>query len=267
MRARPAQAHSYPASVNRQLAEVHYKARVMELRDLILQEETRFKCVGFASRVPGSSLTAVLTTRTLLTEIEEIRSGLWDERIKTALGIVSPEPIPEAPPTPEVTEVIEEPTIEIEDVSMIDIGSPQQDEPIIIDDSDATTDEPPVAQQVSQVLEEEEVDLHLTPTSIPSSPKPTEGADTAQERVEVMNEGSAQPVQEPQEAEPLETQPLETEPRETEPREAEPREVEPREVEPQEAEPQSPFTEQDPEERDAEGLFGASPPLSGLLTP
>jgi hypothetical protein len=39
---------------------------------------------------------------------------------------------------------------------MIDAEPPkQQDEPIIIDDSDATTDEPPVAQQVSQALEEE----------------------------------------------------------------------------------------------------------------
>ena len=208
----------------------------------------------------------------MLTEIEEIRSGLWDERIKTALGIVSPEPIPEAPPTPEVTEVIEEPTIEIEDVSMVDTEPPQQDEPIIIDDSDATTDEPPVALQTSQVLEEEEVDLHLTPTSIPSSPKPIEEADTAQEQVEATTEEPAQPVQEevepleeePLEAEPLETEPLETESLETEPPETEPLEIEP--SEPLEAEPQSPFTEQDTEEQHAEGPFGPSYTLSGFLT-
>ena len=170
----------------------------------------------------------------MLTEIEEIRSGLWDERIKTALGIVSPEPVPEAPPTPEATEVIEEPTNEIEDVFMIDTEPPQQDEPIVIDDSDATTDEPPAAQQVSQVLEEEEVDLHLTPTSIPSSPKPTEEAETAQEQVEVTTEEPAEPVQ--MEAEPLETAPLGPE-------------------------PQSPFTEQDPEEQHAEGPFGPHTPF------
>ena len=211
----------------------------MELRDLILQEETRFKCVCFASRVPGSPLTTPSTTRTVLTEIEEIRSGLWDERIKTALGIVSPEPVPEAPPTPEVTEIIEEPTNEIEDVSVIDTEPPQQDEPIIIDDSDATTDEPPIAQQASQVLEEEEVDLHLTPTSVPSSPKPTEEADIAQEQVEVTTEEPAQSVQD-----------------ETEPQEAEPQEDEPRETE-----PQSPFTEQNPEEQDAEGPFGPHQPF------
>lgn len=39
----PAYAHSHPAEVNRKLAEVHYTARVTELRDLIFQEETRFK--------------------------------------------------------------------------------------------------------------------------------------------------------------------------------------------------------------------------------
>ena len=47
------QAHSYSADVNKRLAEVHYNVRVTELRDLILQEETRFKCVGFLSHVPG----------------------------------------------------------------------------------------------------------------------------------------------------------------------------------------------------------------------
>jgi len=219
----------------------------MELRDLILQEETRFKCVCFASQVPGSSLTTPSTTRTVLTEIEEIRSGLWDERIKTALGIVSPEPVPEAPPTPEVTEIIEEPTNEIEDVSMIDIGSPQQDEPIVVDDSDATTDEPPAAQQASQVLEEDEVDLHLTPTSVPSSPKPAEEADATQELVEVTTEEHTQPVQE-----------------EAEPQEAVPQEPEAREPEPREPEPQSPFTEQDPEEQEAEGPFGPHKPFWGF---
>lgn len=229
--------------MNRKLAEVHYAARVMELRDLILQEETRFKCVCFTSQVPGSSLTTLSTTRTVLTEIEEIRSGLWDEKIKTALGIVSPEPTPEVPPTPEVTEIIEEPTNEIEDVSMIGTEPPQQDEPIVIDDSDATTDEPPIAQQISQVLEEEEVDLHLTPTSVPSSPKPAEEADTAQEQVEVMSEEPAQSVQ-----------------KEAEPQEIEPQEAEPQEAEPREAEPQSPFTEQDLEEQDAEGPFGPHKP-------
>lgn len=220
---------------------MHYTARVTELRDLIYQEETRFKCVGSAPRVPGLLLTPPLTIRAVLTEIEEIRSGLWDERIKASLGIVSPEPAPDAPTAQEVLEIPEEPTNEIEDVpedvlpddvSMVDAEPPQQqDEPIIVDDSDATTDEPFIVQQVSQALEEEEVDLHLTPNSVPSSPKPAEGADIAQEQVEVTTEEPDQPVQ----------------------KEAEPRSP-------------SPFTEQDPGEQDAEGSFGPSYTLSGLLT-
>ena len=219
--------------MNRKLAEIHYSARVTELRDLIFQEETRFKCVGFVSHVPGLLLISPQTTiRTVLAEIEEIRSGLWDERIKASLGIVSPEPAPDAPTTQDVPEILEEPTNEIEDVSMIDAEPLKpQDEPIIIEDSDATTDEPPVAQQVSQALEEEEVDLHLTPNSVPSSPKPTEEVVTTQEQIEVTNEEPPQP------AEAAEA----------------------------EAEPQSPFTEQEAEEQDAEGPFGASLSLSGLL--
>jgi bromodomain-containing protein 8 len=117
----------------------------------------------------------------VLTEIEEIRSGQWDERIKASLGIVSPEPSHDAPAAKETPEV-EEPTNEIEDVSMIDTEPPgRQDDPIVVDDSDAPTDEPPVAQQITQVLEEEEVDLHLTPNSVPPSPKPAEGTNDVQE--------------------------------------------------------------------------------------
>ena len=184
------------------------------------------------SHVPGLLLTSPLTTRTVLAEIEEIRSGLWDERIKASLGIVSPEPVPDAPTAQVVAEVLEEPTNGIEDAPMIDAEPPKpQDEPIIIDDSDATTDDPPVVvvQQVNQELEEEEVDLHLTPNSVPSSPKPTEGVVTAQERVEVTDEEPPQPAQE-------------------------------------EAEPQSPSIEQGPDEQDAEGPPGASLTLSDLLT-
>ena len=72
-------------------------------------------------------------TRAVLAEIEEIRSGLWDERIKVSLGIASPEPTPDAPTTWNVPEVHEEPTNEVEDSPMIDAEPPEpQDEQIII---------------------------------------------------------------------------------------------------------------------------------------
>lgn len=180
------------------------------------------------SHAPAVLLTPPHDARTVLAEIEEIRSGLWDERIKISLGIVSPEPVPDAPTTQDVSEAHEEPINEVEDVSMIDAGPPEpQDEQITIVDSDVTTDEPPVAQQVNQALEEEEVDLHLTPNSVPPSPKTIEEVVIAQEQVAVEPEEPPQPVEE-------------------------------------EAEPQSPFT--DPEEHDAEGPSEASLILLGLLT-
>jgi bromodomain-containing protein 8 len=185
---------------------------------------------GFVTRAPAVLPTPPHDTRAVLAEIEEIRSGLWDERIKVSLGIASPEPAPDAPTAQEVPEAYEEPTNEVEDASVIDAEPPTpQDEQITIDDSDATTDDPPVAQQVSQALEEEEVDLHLTPNSVPPSPKPIEEAAATQEQVAVTPEEPPQPVQE-------------------------------------EAEPQSPFTEQDPEGHDAEGPSEASLTLLGLLT-
>lgn len=165
----------------------------------------------------------------MLTEIEEIRSGLWDEKIKASLGIVSPEPTHDAPAAQEAPEV-EEPTNEIQDVPMIDAEPPgRQGDPIIIDDLDATTDEPPVAQQATQALEEEEVDLHLTPNSVPPSPKLIEGVNNVQEKIETMNEEPVQSVQE-------------------------------------EGASRSPSTEQDLGGQDAEGSPRALSTPSGLLT-
>ncbi|KAI0053542.1 Bromodomain-containing protein [Auriscalpium vulgare] len=54
---------------NLRLAQKFYQARVLELRDRILAEETRFKAV--------------------VSEIDAIRSGAWDNKIKVDLGIVA----------------------------------------------------------------------------------------------------------------------------------------------------------------------------------
>ena len=163
---------------------------------------------------------------------QEFSQDIFQEVSQEVSPEILPEPSRDAPAAQEVAEVeeFEEPTNETEDVSMVDaepLG--QQDDPIIIDDSDATTDEPLLAQHVTQELEEEEVDLHLTPDSFPPSPKPTEVVDTAQEQVEITNEEPVEPVQE-------------------------------------EAEPHSPFTEQEPEEREAEGSFGVLSTLFCSLT-
>ena len=168
-------------------------------------------------------------TRIVLTEIEEIRSGLWDEQIKVSLGILPPEPTHDAPAAQEAP-AVEEPINESEDVSMADAEPPgRQDDPIVIDDSDAPTDEPQVAQQATQALEEEEVDMHLAPNSVPPSPKPSEGANGGQEKVEATSEEPVQPVQE-------------------------------------DAEPHSPSPKQDTGKEDAEGSFRVLSTLSGSLT-
>lgn len=64
-------------STNLMLAQQHYKARVLELRDLIVQEEVKFKRIA--------------------SEIEEIRSGVWDNSIKAKItGVPIDEPSEDA---------------------------------------------------------------------------------------------------------------------------------------------------------------------------
>ncbi|KAH8830515.1 hypothetical protein DL96DRAFT_1593240 [Flagelloscypha sp. PMI_526] len=80
------------SKLNKRLAEIQYVARLAELKQLIAAEETRF--------------------RSLLVEIEEIRSGTWDDKLESELskaqdedspskdGSGSPQdsPEPESPP-------------------------------------------------------------------------------------------------------------------------------------------------------------------------
>lgn len=66
------------ADTNLNLARKHYRLRFEELRELILAEESKFKCVPliFPRSEPSRE-----TSRTVLKEIEEIRAGLWDTKI------------------------------------------------------------------------------------------------------------------------------------------------------------------------------------------
>ncbi|KAI6151888.1 hypothetical protein BKA82DRAFT_4104505 [Pisolithus tinctorius] len=61
------------APLHLKLAQRHYSARLLELRDLIIAEEAKF--------------------RRIVAEINEIRSGSWDEKIRTKLsdGVSHPE--------------------------------------------------------------------------------------------------------------------------------------------------------------------------------
>ncbi|KAI0320806.1 hypothetical protein OF83DRAFT_1257816 [Amylostereum chailletii] len=91
---------------NLKLAQKFYQARVIELRELIAAEEAHFKIVA--------------------AEIDEIRSGAWDDRIRERLGLAPANEEDEAP-------TVEETLVEkVSDVVDIDVseggGTPPIDE-------------------------------------------------------------------------------------------------------------------------------------------
>ncbi|KAH9938151.1 uncharacterized protein B0H18DRAFT_965813 [Fomitopsis serialis] len=69
------------ARVHQNLAGIHWQRRLQELKELIVAEETRFK--------------------TLVAEIDDIRAGRWDNKIRTDLGLP---PVETASPKPEPAE-------------------------------------------------------------------------------------------------------------------------------------------------------------------
>lgn len=71
------------------LAQRYYVARVKELRELIAAEETKFKCVITLLKHAWCSHRSL---RKLVTEIDEIRSGAWDDKIRVSVGIANEEP-------------------------------------------------------------------------------------------------------------------------------------------------------------------------------
>lgn len=87
--------------MNLRLAERHYRIRILELRELIAAEEAKFK-YAIACLPHCEALTACII-RTLVTEIDEIRGGLWDDKIRASLAMspAEPEPEPEFPPAEE----------------------------------------------------------------------------------------------------------------------------------------------------------------------
>lgn len=74
--------------MNHKLAEKYYRARIEELRELIIAEETNFKYV-----VARRPITLLLThTRALVSEIEDIRNGFQDSEITNRVPEVGQEP-------------------------------------------------------------------------------------------------------------------------------------------------------------------------------
>jgi len=68
-----------------------YQARVLELKELILAEEARFKFVPFRHRIL-LPFYAHLVFSSVAAEIEAIRAGRWDTKLEIVLGIVEDSP-------------------------------------------------------------------------------------------------------------------------------------------------------------------------------
>lgn len=86
----------FAAPLNQRLAEEFYRARLKELRDLILAEETKFKCGSNLELVGCIKLTL---HRAIVSELEEIRSGKHDTvaAAQTTDVPVNGEPQPKSP--------------------------------------------------------------------------------------------------------------------------------------------------------------------------
>ncbi|OJT03766.1 Bromodomain-containing protein 8 [Trametes pubescens] len=97
------------------LAQRYYVARVKELRELIAAEETKFK--------------------KLVTEIDEIRIGAWDDKIRVSVGIASEEP------EMEVTEA-QHSVVEVDDTAKTVDEPPTLAEPVAAEEVSAEAKEP-----------------------------------------------------------------------------------------------------------------------------
>ncbi|PIL37150.1 hypothetical protein GSI_00842 [Ganoderma sinense ZZ0214-1] len=111
------------------LAQRYYVARVAELRELIASEEAKFK--------------------KLVVEIDEIRSGAWDDRILVSLG-VEPEKPEQEPPgqevvtepqvteTPQVQQLEEETMVQEEEEAVLEVAMEEEEELPAADQSTET---------------------------------------------------------------------------------------------------------------------------------
>lgn len=84
------------------LAQVHYIKRMQQIRHQLDEGEREFRYEGISTFI--SCVFTIDPTRELVSEIDLIRAGKWDEKIRAEL---SGEPQP-----PQVTEPPAEPTVE-----------------------------------------------------------------------------------------------------------------------------------------------------------
>ncbi|TFK75869.1 hypothetical protein BDN72DRAFT_831308 [Pluteus cervinus] len=149
------------APLNLKLAQRHYQARVEELRQLIATEESNFK--------------------TIAAEIQEIRQGLWDEKIQVQ-PVVTDVPPASVSEVPEAMEQVE---------SDQDPERPPETSPVVVIENVASPGEPVGVETVIEMRQkddeekdesddmDEETDLEETPDKleIPSTAEVFDGSD------------------------------------------------------------------------------------------
>lgn len=176
-----ASSHALLASMHLKLAQIHYQARVLELQQLILTEESAFKFVIAYTR----RLKLLTCYRGVLTEIDEIKAGLWDDKIKVELGVAEPDSVSQhgASPTPRNVSTVEDDIAESSQLTSIDA-------------MDESLDPSPLdGQQQKDIsthdLEEDEVSMQLAPA--PSSPVPSEGQGAEKSLVPMYTDRESSP--------------------------------------------------------------------------
>jgi bromodomain-containing protein 8 len=146
------------ALVNLKLAQKFYSARLLELRDLIAAEEVKFK--------------------TIVAEIQDIRAGKWDDKIRAKLSGTESEHEAEHDAAPTQSETVVEPEVSH------DIQEQERD---------PTPKAEEVEEEPVPVQEPENIELHQAPDPIPAETKSPCQQQT--EEHEPENENDEQPIE------------------------------------------------------------------------
>ncbi|EPT03793.1 hypothetical protein FOMPIDRAFT_1046823 [Fomitopsis schrenkii] len=137
------------APVHNQLAFIHWQRRLQELKDLITAEETRFK--------------------TLVQEIDDIRAGRWDNKIRTDIGLPPEED--ETPPAEE-TPATEAAVEEEEPIQLGSVDMEVEEAAEVEEQADSAIEAHPEDSASSQEVPESD----LTPAELSSPLKAAENA-------------------------------------------------------------------------------------------
>ncbi|THH28946.1 hypothetical protein EUX98_g5233 [Antrodiella citrinella] len=162
------------------LATGHYSARIIELKTSIAAEEEKFK--------------------TLVSELDDIRAGKWDDRIMHDLGL---KPLPEEPPADAHEEAHQETVGEEHEAAheeaveaQLVAAEPPTEEPAYVhpEEPDEVVEETPPAEEAQKPEEEIEVAVEVVTEETDSKPQSK------------LLDYESSPIEEPEEIAPMEVE-------------------------------------------------------------